>query len=154
DSWVGTLSVDTYERAVAPHMRRLFAALDDLAVERGVPLIHFGTGNPALIPSIAGAGGSVIGVDWRAPLGAAWRAVDESVGPRAVQGNLDPVALLGPWDATAQTATAVLREAAGRPGHVFNLGHGVLPETDPDQLRRLVDLVHETTAEAGEPAPT
>jgi uroporphyrinogen decarboxylase len=138
DSWVGTLSVATYEAAVAPHMRRLFDALADL----DIPVIHFATGNPALLPSMARAGGSVIGVDWRIPLDEAWRSVTAAVGPRAVQGNLDPVALLAPWDSAAAAATAVLREARGRPGHVFNLGHGVLPETDPDQLRRLVDLVH------------
>jgi uroporphyrinogen decarboxylase len=138
DSWVGTLSVAAYDAAVAPHMRRLFDSIADLAV----PLIHFGTGNPALLPSMARAGGTVIGVDWRVPLDEAWRSVTAAVGPRAVQGNLDPVALLGPWQSTATAANEVLREAGGRPGHIFNLGHGVLPETDPDQLRRLVDLVH------------
>jgi uroporphyrinogen decarboxylase len=139
DSWAGTLSVPAYDASVAPHMRRLFDTLDDL----GIPLIHFATGNPALLPSMARAGGTVIGIDWRIPLSDGWRSVTAAVGPRAVQGNLDPVALLGPWQATAAAAREVLHEAAGRPGHVFNLGHGVLPETDPDQLRRLVDLVHE-----------
>ncbi len=138
DSWAGTLSVAAYDSAVAPHMRRLFDSLDDLRI----PLIHFATGNPQLLPSMARAGGSVIGVDWRIPLDDAWRLITAEIGPRAVQGNLDPVALLGPWQSTAASATDVLREAGGKPGHIFNLGHGVLPETDPDQLRRLVDLVH------------
>jgi uroporphyrinogen decarboxylase len=139
DSWAGTLSVPAYDTQVLPHMRRLFDSLADL----DIPLIHFATGNPALLPSMSGAGGSVIGLDWRVPLGDAWRLISGAVGPRAVQGNLDPVVLLGPWEATADAAGYVLREAAGELGHVFNLGHGVLPETDPDQLRRLVDLVHE-----------
>ena len=141
DSWVGTLGPRAYEQHVAPHMRRLFAALADL----GVPLIHFGTGNPALIPAIAAAGGDVIGIDWRIGLADAWAAVPDC----AVQGNLDPLALLGPWEAAAGEARAVLREANGRPGHIFNLGHGVLPETDPEDLRRLVDLVHESTVRVG-----
>ena len=125
-------------------MRRLFGALRDL----DVPLIHFGTGNPELIPLMAEAGGDVIGVDWRVALGDAWRRVPD----RAVQGNLDPVALLGPWEAAADEARAVLREADGHPGHIFNLGHGVLPETDPENLRRLVELVHVATARVAAPA--
>jgi uroporphyrinogen decarboxylase len=130
-------------------VRRLFDALADL----DVPLIHFATGNPALLPALAGAGGTVIGVDWRVPLGEAWRHIDDAAGPRAVQGNLDPVALLGDWPSTADAARGVLREAGGQAGHVFNLGHGVLPETDPDQLRRLVDLVHEAPMAAIEAQP-
>jgi uroporphyrinogen decarboxylase len=144
DSWIGTLGPRTYGRFVAPHMRRLFASLADV----GVPLIHFGTGNPALIAPLAAAGGDVIGIDWRIPLDDAWALVPG----RAVQGNLDPVAVLGPWDAAAAEARAVLREADGRPGHIFNLGHGVLPETDPELLRGLVDLVHETTTRVEAPA--
>jgi uroporphyrinogen decarboxylase len=141
DSWIGTLGPRGYQRFVASHMRRLFASLADL----GVPIIHFGTGNPALIPSLAEAGGDVIGVDWRVPLADAWSQVPD----RAVQGNLDPVAVLGPWDVAAAEARAVLQQADGRPGHIFNLGHGVLPETDPALLRGLVDLVHETTTRVG-----
>ncbi len=144
DSWVGTLGPRTYQRHVAPHMRRLFAALGDL----DVPLIHFGTGNPALIRSMAVAGGDVIGIDWRVGLADAWAQVPD----RAVQGNLDPVALLGPWEAAADEARDVLRQADGKPGHIFNLGHGVLPETDPDHLRRLVDLVHEAAVWVAMPA--
>lgn len=140
DSWVGALSPIDYDRGVAPHMRRLFAALAPL----GVPVIHFGTGTAGLLPAMAAAGGDVIGVDWRIGLQAAWRLVPD----RAVQGNLDPAVLLGPWATVERHARAILADARGRRGHVFNLGHGVLPATDPDQLRRLVDLVHEVGARA------
>jgi uroporphyrinogen decarboxylase len=136
DSWVGALSPFDYERFVEPHMRRLFAAL---ATTIDVPTIHFGTASGGLVGAMARSGGDVIGIDWRIGLADAWAQVPD----RAVQGNLDPTALLGPWDAAAEQARWVLSEAAGRPGHIFNLGHGVLPETDPDALRRLVDFVHE-----------
>ncbi len=134
DSWVGGLSPLDYERAVLPTMRRLFAGIADL----GVPVIHFGVGTAGILPLQAAAGGDVIGLDWRIELADGWRRV----GDRGVQGNLDPTLLLGPWEATAEAARWVLGQAAGRPGHVFNLGHGVLPGTDPDDLARLVDLVH------------
>jgi uroporphyrinogen decarboxylase len=135
DSWVGQLSPFDYRTSVLPHVRRLFAGLADLAV----PTIHFGTGTAGLLETLAEAGGDAIGLDWRIGLADGW----SRVGDRAVQGNLDPHLLLGPWEATAAQARWVLDEAAGRPGHVFNLGHGVLPATDPDDLRRLVDLVHD-----------
>ena len=135
DSWVGVLSPLDYERHVAPRMRRLFAALAPL----GVPTIHFGTGTAGLLPLMADAGGDVVGLDWRVDLAAGWAAV----GDRAVQGNRDPAVLLGPWSEVERQARAVLHAADGRPGHVFNLGHGVLPATDPDHLSRLVDLVHD-----------
>jgi uroporphyrinogen decarboxylase len=135
DSWIGALGPFDYERAVAPHMRRLFDAVGVL----GVPTIHFGTGAAGLLEGIGGAGGDVIGLDWRIALGDGWARVPG----RAVQGNLDPVVLLGPWEGVERQARWVLDEAGGRAGHIFNLGHGVLPETDPDRLRRLVDLVHE-----------
>jgi uroporphyrinogen decarboxylase len=138
DSWVGALSPFDYERSVAPHMRRLFGGLGDL----GVPVIHFGTGSAGLLRPMAAAGGDVIGLDWRIGLDEGWALVGE----RAVQGNLDPSLLRGPFDAVADQARWVLDQAAGRPGHIFNLGHGVPPEADPDDLRRLVDLVHEVTA--------
>ncbi|CAN5830588.1 uroporphyrinogen decarboxylase [soil metagenome] len=138
DSWVGVLGPFDYRRAVLPHARRLFAGLLDLPV----PTIHFGTGAGGLLPLLAEAGGDVIGLDWRVSLGAAWGALPG----RAVQGNLDPAVLLGPWEGVAAQAAWVLEEAEGRPGHIFNLGHGVLPSTHPDQLARLVDLVHERTA--------
>ncbi len=139
DSWVGVLGPFDYEREVLPHMRRLFGAIGDL----GVPTVHFGTGASGLLPLLAAAGGNVIGIDWRIGLDAAWRQIPD----RAVQGNLDPNALLGPWEPVREQAAWVLREAGGRPGHIFNLGHGVLPGTDPDHLRRLVDLVHDETAQ-------
>ena len=110
-----------------------------------VPTIHFGTGTSHLLGAMAAAGGDCIGLDWRIPLDEGWLAV----GPdRAVQGNLDPTVLLGPWPRIESAALDVLARAGGRPGHVFNLGHGVLPGTDPSDLRRLVELVHERTATA------
>lgn len=138
DSWVGQLSPFDYRASVMPHMRRLFEGLAGL----DVPTIHFGTGTTGLLGSMAEAGGDAIGLDWRVGLADGWGRV----GDRAVQGNLDPHLLLGPWEATAAQAHAILAEADGRPGHVFNLGHGVLPPTDPDDLRRLVDLVHGVSA--------
>ncbi len=141
DSWVGTLTPFDYERSVAPHMRRLFAGLDGL----GVPTIHFGTDSAGLLRAMADAGGDVIGLDWRIGLADGWALVPD----HAVQGNLDPALLLGPFEAAADQARWILDQAAGRSGHIFNLGHGVLPATDPDDLRRLVDLVHETSARMG-----
>jgi uroporphyrinogen decarboxylase len=135
DSWVGALSAADYEEFVAPYSQRVLAAVD-------VPTIHFGTGTAHLLPNLAAAGGDVIGVDWRVPIARAW----EGVGPdRGVQGNLDPAVLLGPFDRVRSETLGILDEVAGRPGHVFNLGHGVLPDTDPAVLRRLVELVHERT---------
>jgi uroporphyrinogen decarboxylase len=140
DSWVGALAPVTYEAAVAPHMRRLFAAIGGL----GVPVIHFGVGTGELLGAMAEAGGDAIGIDTRVPLDAGWERVG---GPdrRAVQGNLDPSVLLAPWDVVEHHALDVLARAGGRDGHVFNLGHGVLPDTPVEHLQRLVDLVHERT---------
>jgi uroporphyrinogen decarboxylase len=104
-----------------------------------VPVTHFGTGTGGILGLQAEAGGDVIGLDWRISLAEG----RERVGARAVQGNLDPVLLLGPWAGVEESARWILDQNGGRPGHVFNLGHGVLPDTDPDTLRRLVDLVHE-----------
>jgi len=132
-----------YREFVQPHVRTIFDALRD------VPTIHFGTGTGSLLELLAQAGGDVIGLDHRVSLGDAWRRVGHD---RGVQGNLDAARLLAGWDATRSGAQAVLDEAAGRPGHIFNLGHGVLPETDTDLLRRLVDFVHEETA--NRPAPS
>ncbi|MBA2700224.1 MAG: uroporphyrinogen decarboxylase [Chloroflexi bacterium] len=137
DSWVGGLGPADYRQFVQPHVRRIFAAIRD------VPTIHFGTGTAGLLELLAEAGGDVIGLDHRVSLADAWRRVGYD---RGVQGNLDSARLLAGWDATRAGARVVLDEAAGRPGHVFNLGHGVLPQTDTDLLRRLVDLVHEQTA--------
>jgi uroporphyrinogen decarboxylase len=138
DSWAGALSVDDYAEFAAPYSARILAAVD-------VPTIHFATGATHLLPSMAAAGGDVIGLDWRVPLDEGWELVGEE---RGVQGNLDPAVLLGPWERAEQAARAVLERADGRRGHVFNLGHGVLPETDPDALRRLTELVQEATVEA------
>ncbi len=138
DSWAGALSTLDYERSLLPWMRRLFASLGDA----GVPRIHFATGNPALLPLLASVDCEAVSVDWRAPLDDAW----DAIGDRAIQGNLDPAVCLAPWDIVEARATDVLRRAGGRPGHVFNLGHGVLAETDADVLARLAALVHERTA--------
>jgi uroporphyrinogen decarboxylase len=138
DSWVGVLSVADYDEFVAPYSARVLAAVD-------VPTIHFGTGTAHLLGSMAAAGGDGVGLDWRIPLDRGWIAVGSD---RAVQGNLDPAALLAPWARIEAAALDVLERASGRPGHVFNLGHGVLPATDPADLSRLVDLVHERTARA------
>jgi uroporphyrinogen decarboxylase len=148
DSWIGALGVDTYRALVEPHMRRLFNELAPL----GVPVIHFGTGNPMLVGPMARAGGDVIGVDWRMSITDAWALIESTVGPRAVQGNLDPVMLLAPAEVADRAVRQLLHETADIPGHIVNLGHGVLPDTDPDALRRTVDLVHEETARVAVPA--
>ncbi len=131
DSWVGALSPADYEEFVAPWSAQILAAVD-------VPAIHFGTGASTLLPALAAAGGDVIGLDWRIPLDEGWEAVGHD---RGVQGNLDPAVLLGPWERVEAAATDILARAAGRPGHIFNLGHGVLPRTDPEQISRLARLV-------------
>jgi uroporphyrinogen decarboxylase len=135
DSWVGTLDPLDYDREVAPFVRRI---LEDLAV----PSIHFGVGTAHLLREMRDAGGDAIGVDWRMPLDLAWEAFGTD---RAVQGNLDPAVCMGSWPAAERKALQVLERAAMRDGHVFNLGHGVLPETPVENLQRLVDLVHERT---------
>ena len=135
DSWVGALSVDDYRGFVEPYSARVLAAAN-------APTIHFGTGTAHLLEELAEAGGDVIGVDWRLPIEQAW----ELVGPdRGVPGNLDPALLLGPWARVETAALRILEAVGGRPGHIFNLGHGVLPDTDPADLRRLTELVHERT---------
>lgn len=135
DSWVGCLGVDDYRRFVLPYSRRIIEAL-----RPGVPVIHFGTGNPALLPLLSEAGGSVIGVDWRIRLDDAWEVIGYD---KAVQGNLDPVVLLGDPAEIRRRAKEVLDQAAGRPGHIFNLGHGVLQQTPVENVIALVDAVHE-----------
>lgn len=135
DSWVGALSPDDYARYVAPYVQRVLAGVETL----GVPVIHFGTGTSTLLELQRDAGGTVIGVDWREPLGRAWARIGYD---RALQGNLDPAVLFAPWPVVEAHAAAVLREAAGRPGHIFNLGHGILPETPVDTVKRLVEFVH------------
>jgi uroporphyrinogen decarboxylase len=139
DSWVGSLSPADYSEFVAPWSARILAAVAAL----GVPTIHFGTGTSALLSTMARAGGDVIGLDWRIPLDEGWALVG---GERGVQGNLDPATLLGPWSRVEACARDILARADGRPGHIFNLGHGVLPGTDPDALARLVELVQAETS--------
>jgi uroporphyrinogen decarboxylase len=138
DSWVGALSVDDYDEFVAPYSARILAAVD-------VPTIHFGTGTTHLLPAMAAAGGDVIGLDWRVPLDRGWELVGYD---RGVQGNLDPAVLLGPWERIEAATRAILERAGARSGHVFNLGHGVPPETDPAVLRQLTELVQDATVEA------
>jgi uroporphyrinogen decarboxylase len=135
DSWAGTLSPTMYERHVMPASARVLAGVADL----GVPTIHFGVTTGELLPLMAKAGASVVGVDWRVPLDFARVRLGPDV---AVQGNLDPAVCLAPWPAVEAAAREVLAANGGRPGHIFNLGHGVLPETDPDILARLVEFVH------------
>ncbi len=136
DSWVGALSPADYREFVQPYSVKILAALE-------CPTIHFGTGTATLLRDMREAGGDVIGLDWRIPLDVGWETVG---GDRGVQGNLDPAALLGPWERVEAAALGVLHRAAGRPGHIFNLGHGVLPDTNPDDLGRLVELVHERSS--------
>jgi uroporphyrinogen decarboxylase len=134
DSWVGQLSRDDYRRHVQPHSAKVLEGLADL----GVPRIHFGVGTGELLDLLGEAGAEVVGVDWRVDLAAA----RERIGGRSVQGNLDPAVCLCEWEVVAPRATEVLVANGGRPGHIFNLGHGVLPETDPAILEHLVEHVH------------
>jgi len=131
DSWVGVLSPSDYEEFVAPWSARILASVD-------VPTIHFGTGTATLLPAMARAGGDVVGLDWRIPLDEGWALVGDD---RGVQGNLDPALLLGPWERAEAAALDVLARAGGRPGHIFNLGHGVLPGTSAESVTRLAELV-------------
>jgi len=138
DSWVGCLGPDDYRRYVLPHTRNVVEAL-----RPGTPVIHFATGNPALVPIFAETGAAVIGLDWRIRLDDAWRAIGFD---KAIQGNLDPVVLLGrPADVRAR-AKEILDQANRRPGHIFNLGHGVLPQTPVENVLALVQAVHESGA--------
>jgi uroporphyrinogen decarboxylase len=141
DSWVGVLSPDDYATAVLPHSRRIFDALAGL----GVPRIHFGVGTGELLRLMGEAGADVVGVDWRVGLDEAARRVDAG---KALQGNLDPALLLAPWPVLEQRVRQVLDQGRVAEGHVFNLGHGVLPQTDPGALTRVTDLVHEASARA------
>ena len=138
DSWVGALSVADYRRYVLPHVAGIFDA-----VRGKVPAIHFGQGNPELYPVLKEAGGDVISVDWRLPLSEAWSRVGDDVG---IQGNLDPVSILATREAMFERAQAVLDDVDGRPGHIFNLGHGILRWSEVPQVQALVDYVHERSA--------
>jgi uroporphyrinogen decarboxylase len=135
DSWAGALSARHYGRFALPASSKVFAALEDL----DVPGIHFGVDTGELLALFASAGADVVGVDWRTPLSAARARTGAS---RALQGNLDPAVCFAPWDVVAAEVRAVLADNDGHPGHIFNLGHGVLPDTDPSILERIVDLVH------------
>jgi len=135
DSWVGALSPDDYREFALPHTSRILEA----AKATGVPVIHFGTGTATLLETMATAGGDVIGADWRIPLDDAWQLIGHD---RAIQGNLDPTLLLGPLDRMMDGAGDILRRAAGRPGHIFNLGHGILPETPVENVQALARFVH------------
>lgn len=135
DSWGGCLSPADYQRFVLPHTRRVIEQVEPFG-----PVINFLTGNPALLPLQRAAGGSVMGLDWRMGLDDAWKNVGYDI---AVQGNLDPIVLFGGLDEIRQQATNVLDQADRRPGHIFNLGHGVLPEMNPDHVKALVEIVHE-----------
>lgn len=136
DSWAGSLSPEDYEAQVLPHSQRLISRMRDA----GVPVIHFAIGNPALLPLIVQAGGDCISVDWRLPIDTAWDIIGQD---HAIQGNLDPVALLAGKDVALKKTRDILDRIAGQPGHIFNVGHGLLPGTDPDVVRAVVDFVHE-----------
>jgi uroporphyrinogen decarboxylase len=135
DSWVGCLSAGDYAEYVMPHVQLIFEGLK----HEGVPLIHFGTGTTAILKAMRQAGGDVIGIDWRIPIDEAWAMVGYD---RAVQGNLDPVTLFGPISEIERRVTDILQRAAGRPGHIFNLGHGILPNTPVENVAATIDLVH------------
>ncbi len=138
DSWVGCLGPADYQRFVLPHMQTIIRG-----IYPGVPVINFGTGNPTLLPLLTAGGSSVVGVDWRVPLDEAWRTIGFD---KAVQGNLDPTVLFAPIPYVRERVAEVLRQANGRPGHIFNLGHGILPTTNVDHAIALIDSVHELSA--------
>jgi len=140
DSWIGALGPQDYETYVRPYTQRIFAAL----APTGLPFIHFGTNTGGLLDQMKDDGGSVLGVDWRVPLDVAWDRIGHDKG---IQGNLDPALLLAPRAVMEAGAEDVLRRAAGRPGHIFNLGHGLLPQSPLDNVLRLVDFVHERSSE-------
>ncbi len=135
DSWVGAVGPDDYRRSVLPHSRRIFAALEST----GVPRVHFGVGTGELLGLLGEAGADVVGVDWRVPLDEAVRRVEPG---KALQGNLDPAVLFAPWEVIRDRARDVLGRGRAAEGHIFNLGHGVLPGTNPDALAKLADFVH------------
>ena len=135
DSWMGSLSVGDYARFVQPHVKGILQDVESL----GVPVINFGTGNTHLLDLMRASGGNVMGVDWRTPLDVAWKRLGYDV---AIQGNLDPILLLADPSVTIEHAQAIVAKAAGRPGHIFNLGHGILPSTPVDTVKRVVDAVH------------
>jgi uroporphyrinogen decarboxylase len=138
DSWVGALGPDDYRQYVLPHTRNVIQS-----VKHGTPVIHFGTGTAALLELMREAGGDVIGLDWRVPLDEGWKRLGQDIG---VMGNLDPVALFANQDYLRSQARKILEQAGGRPGHIFNLGHGILPETPVENVIALVEAVHEMSS--------
>jgi len=136
DSWVGCLSVEDYRRYVLPHVTNLVKTLQ----ATGAPIIYFGTDSATLLPAMKETGAEVIGLDWRIPLDEGWSTLGHSCG---VQGNLDPVLLFADWKELQPRAEDILRRAAGRPGHIFNLGHGILPETPVENVKNLARFVQE-----------
>jgi uroporphyrinogen decarboxylase len=145
DSWIGSLGRREYEEQVLPYSRRIFGSINEL----GIPTIHFGTGTAGLLEQMTAAGSGIVSVDWRIPLDEAWRRVGYEKG---IQGNLDPAVLLAPWEVIERESRRVLDYADGRPGHIFNLGHGVLADTPSEHLGRLVELVHTASARVGSAA--
>jgi len=140
DSWVGCLSVEDYRHYVLPHVTALVKRLQ----KTGVPIIYFGTDSATLLPSMKETGAEVIGLDWRIPLDTGWQSLSHEC---AVQGNLDPVLLFADWKELKSRAAEILRQAAGRPGHIFNLGHGILQETPVENVKALCDFIREHSAE-------
>jgi uroporphyrinogen decarboxylase len=138
DSWVGALNARDYQEFILPHTRRIFAAIDG----KGVPTIHFGAGTGAILGDLREAGGDVIGVDWRIPIDDAWERIGHD---HAVQGNLDPTLLLGPVQRMFSQTDDILQRVAGRPGHIFNLGHGILPTTPVEHVQMLAQYVHSSS---------
>jgi uroporphyrinogen decarboxylase len=137
DSWVGALNSADYREFILPHTARIFARV----APTGIPTIHFGVGTASILGDLRDAGGDVIGADWRTPLDDAWARI----GDRGIQGNLDPTLLLGPLDRVFKATDAVLERAGGRPGHIFNLGHGILPATPVEHVQALARYVHQKT---------
>jgi len=147
DSWVGCLSPQDYQNYVLPYSQRIFKELEDT----GVPRIHFGTGTASLLEEMKAAGGDVFGVDWRIPLDVAWERLGDDVG---IQGNLDPATLVGDMELVKSASMDILRRAGGRRGHIFNLGHGMLPDASPENVAALVKFVHDTTSNSASQHPT
>lgn len=144
DSWAGALSLEEYRTFVFPHSQRVFAELEDL----GVPRAHFGVGTGEILSLMGAAGADVVGADWRVPINEVRRRIGKD---KAVQGNLDPSICLSDWPVVKEQARKILKSADGLPGHIFNLGHGVLPETDPEILEKLVHLVHDEGRQPSQP---
>jgi uroporphyrinogen decarboxylase len=142
DSWVGCLSVEDYRRYVLPHVTGMIKLLR----ETGAPIIYFGTDSATLLPAMKETGADVIGLDWRIPLDEGWSRLDHAT---AVQGNLDPVLLFAEWNELKSRAQNILEKAAARPGHIFNLGHGILPETPVENVKALAHFVQEYSAGSG-----